>query len=52
MIANDIGSQKYKMNNEYNNVIIVDSKKTTQSGWKKKQEIARFIRKEIEKVIA
>lgn len=27
MIANDIGSQKYKMNNEYNSVIIVDSKK-------------------------
>ncbi|HSF27832.1 MAG TPA: bifunctional phosphopantothenoylcysteine decarboxylase/phosphopantothenate--cysteine ligase CoaBC [Nitrosopumilaceae archaeon] len=52
MIANDIGSQKYKMNTEYNNVIIVDSKKTTQSGWKKKQEIARFIRKMIEKAIA
>ena len=52
MIANDIGLQKYKMNNGYNNVIIVDSKKTTQSGWKKKQESARFIRKMIEKAIA
>jgi phosphopantothenoylcysteine decarboxylase/phosphopantothenate--cysteine ligase len=48
IIANDVGV-KYKKNPDYNNVIIVDSKKTTQSGWKKKSEIAKFIRKEIER---
>ncbi|MGI0011517.1 MAG: bifunctional phosphopantothenoylcysteine decarboxylase/phosphopantothenate--cysteine ligase CoaBC, partial [Nitrosopumilaceae archaeon] len=47
MIANDIGT-KYKKNSDYNNVILVNSKKVIQSGWKKKFEIARFIRKEIE----
>jgi phosphopantothenoylcysteine decarboxylase/phosphopantothenate--cysteine ligase len=51
IIANDIGT-KYKKNIDYNNVILVNSRHTVQSGWKKKQEIARFIRKEIEKVIA
>ena len=51
IIANDIGLKKYKENPNYNNVIIVDSKKTIQSGWKKKLDIAKFIRKEIEKRI-
>ena len=52
IIANDIGLKKYKENPDYNNVIIVDSKKTIQSGWKKKLDIAKFVRKEIEKRIA
>ncbi len=47
MIANDIGT-KYKKNSDYNNVILVNSKNTVQSDWKKKSEISRFIRKEIE----
>ncbi len=51
MIANDIGLKRYKMNPEYNNVVIIDSKKAIQSGWKKKIEIVKFIRKEIEKQI-
>ena len=51
IIANDIGLKKYKENPNYNNVIIVDSKKTIQSGWKKKLDIAKFVRKEIEKRI-
>ncbi len=51
IIANDIGLKKYKENPDYNNVIIVDSKKTIQSGWKKKLDIAKFVRKEIEKRI-
>src|SRR5438309_9367808 len=49
IIANDIGLKKYKENPDYNNVIIVDSKKTIQSGWKKKSDVAKFVRKEIEK---
>jgi len=51
IIANDIGLKKYKENPNYNNVIVVDSKKTIQSGWKKKLDIAKFVRKEIEKRI-
>jgi len=51
IIANDIGLKKYKENPNYNNVIIVDSKKTVQSGWKKKSDVAKFVRKEIEKRI-
>ncbi len=49
IVANDIGLKKYKENSDYNNVIIIDTKNTIQSGWKKKLEITRFIRKEIEK---
>ena len=49
IIANDIGLKKYKENPNYNNVIIVDSKKIVQSGWKKKSYVAKFVRKEIEK---
>lgn len=52
IVANNIGLKKYKENPDYNNVIIVDSKKTIQSGWKKKLEIVKFVRKEIEKQIS
>ena len=48
MIANDIGSRRYKENPDYNNVIIVNSKRITQSGWKDKFAVARFIRNAIE----
>ncbi len=51
VIANDIGTKRYKENSSYNNVISVDSKSTTESGWKDKSKIAKFIRKEIEKRI-
>ena len=49
IVANDIGLKRYKENPEYNNVVVVDSKKVTQSGWKKKFEISKFIRREIER---
>ena len=52
IVANDIGLEKYKKNPDYNNIIIVNSKKITQSGWKKKSEIVRIIRKEIERQIS
>jgi phosphopantothenoylcysteine decarboxylase/phosphopantothenate--cysteine ligase len=47
IIANDIG-KKYQKNTNYNQVFFVDDKKTTTSGWKKKEKIVKFIRKEIE----
>lgn len=52
VVANDIGSTRYKQNSEKNNVIIVDSKKVVGSGWKDKGEIAKFIKKEIERRIS
>jgi len=51
IIANDVGIKKYKENSNYNNVIIVDSKKTIESGWKLKLKIVRFIRHELERRI-
>ncbi len=52
VIANDIGTKRYKENSGYNNVISIDLKNTTESGWKEKSKVAKFIRKEIEKRIS
>lgn len=49
IIANNIGSSRYKKNSNNNEVLIIDSGKVRSSGWKKKQKIVKFIRKEIEK---
>lgn len=49
IVANDIGSEKYKRNPDCNEVLIVDSKKFIASGWKKKEKVAKFIIKELEK---
>lgn len=48
VIANDIGTKRYKENSDYNNVIVVDSKTITESGWKNKEKIVKFIRESIE----
>lgn len=48
IIANNIGSSRYKKNPNYNEVFIVNSGKVRSSGWKNKEKIAKFIRKEIE----
>lgn len=48
IVANDIGSSRYKKNPQNNQVIIVDSKRVIVSGWMKKQKIAKFIKKQIE----
>jgi len=48
IIANDIGS-KYQKNSNNNEVLIIGSGKVHSSGWKNKEKIARFIRKEIER---
>ncbi len=48
IIANDIGSIRYRKNPESNEVLVIDSHKVISSGWIKKEKIAKFIRKEIE----
>jgi phosphopantothenoylcysteine decarboxylase/phosphopantothenate--cysteine ligase len=48
IIANDIG-KKYQKNTNYNQVLIINNKKTISSGWKKKEKIVKIIKKEIEK---
>jgi phosphopantothenoylcysteine decarboxylase/phosphopantothenate--cysteine ligase len=48
IIANDIGTPRYKKNSQNNQVIIVDSEKNIVSGWMKKEKIAKIIRKQIE----
>ena len=48
IVANDIGSIRYKKNPRNNQVIIVDSKKNIVSGWMSKEKIAKLIRKQIE----
>ena len=37
MIANDIGSPRYKKNPNYNEILVVDSKRVISSGWKRKE---------------
>ena len=49
MVANDIGS-KYTSNN-YNEMILVNSKNVVKTGKKTKQKIAKIILKNIEKAI-
>ena len=52
IIANDIGLTRYKQNPDYNEVFIVSkNNKLAKSGWKKKTQIAKFIRKNIEEQI-
>ncbi|MNC87349.1 phosphopantothenate--cysteine ligase [compost metagenome] len=51
IIANDIGSKRYKKNPESNEVLIIDSNRVISSGWMKKEKIAKLIIKEIENKI-
>ncbi|MCH8860703.1 MAG: bifunctional phosphopantothenoylcysteine decarboxylase/phosphopantothenate--cysteine ligase CoaBC [Thaumarchaeota archaeon] len=48
MIANDIGSARYRKNPDYNEILIVNSKKAVSSGWKRKEKLAKLIKKELE----
>ena len=48
IVANDIGTKQYKKNPDYNDILLVDSKETKSSGWKKKEKIVKIIKKEIE----
>lgn len=47
VIANDIG-KKYQKNPNMNKVLIVDKNNVKASGWKKKEDVVKFIKKEIE----
>jgi len=49
IIANDIGSSRYKKNPDFNEIILVNSKKAVSSSWKRKEKLAKIIRKAIEK---
>ncbi len=51
MIANDIGSDRYMKNPDYNEILLVNSGKAISSGWKRKVKLAKIIRKELEKRI-
>jgi len=48
MIANDIGT-RYRKNPDFNEIVIVNSKKAVSSGWKRKEKLAKLVRKELEK---
>ena len=48
IIANDVGTSRYRNNPENNEILIVNSHKVISSGWKKKEKIVKLIRKEIE----
>jgi len=50
IIANDIG-EKYQKNPDYNEIILVNSKKTVSSGLKRKEKLAKIIRKQLEKIL-
>ena len=48
IVANDIGT-RYRKNPSQNNVIVIDSDTESESGWKDKEKIAKFICNKIEK---
>ena len=50
IIANDIG-KKYQGNRDSNEVLVVDSKKVASSGRRRKEKVAKFIRRHIEQKI-
>ncbi len=50
IIANDIGT-KYQKNPDFNEILLVNSKKTVSSGWKRKEKLVKIIRKQLENII-
>jgi len=50
IIANDIGT-RYQKNPDYNEIILVNSKKSVSSGWKRKEKLVKIIRKQLEKIL-
>jgi len=38
-------------NPDFNEIILVNSKKAVSSGWKRKEKIAKIIRKQLEKIL-
>jgi len=50
IVANDIGD-RYQKNPDYNEILLVNSKKTISSGWKRKEKLSKLIRKQLEKIL-
>jgi len=50
IIANDIGD-RYRKNPDYNEIILVNSRKAVSSGWRRKEKLAKLIRKQLEKIL-
>jgi len=50
IIANDIGI-RYQKNPDFNEIILVNSKKAVSSGWKRKERLTKLIRKQLEKIL-
>jgi len=50
IIANDIGT-RYQKNPDYNEILLVNSKKAISSGSKRKEKLAKLIRKQLEKIL-
>ena len=48
IIANDVGTARYKKNSQKNQIVIVDSEKNIVSSWMNKEKIAKIIKKQIE----
>lgn len=49
IIANDVGKTRYKKNPNKNEILFIDKDKIKYSGWKKKETLAKMIKKELEK---
>ena len=52
IIANDVGDPRYRRNPAYNEVLIIDGEGTRSSGRRRKERIAKIIKKEIESRVA
>jgi len=50
IIANDIGT-RYQKNPDFNEILLVNSKKAVSSGLKRKEKLAKIIRKQLEKIL-
>ena len=50
IIANDIGA-RYQKNPDFNEILLVNSGKTVSSGLKRKEKLAKIIRKQLEKLL-
>jgi len=50
IIANDIGLSRYRKNPDYNEILLVNSKKAVSSGWKRKEKLVKIIRKKLETI--
>jgi len=50
IVANDIGT-RYQKNPNFNEILLVNSKKAVSSGWKRKEKLTKIIRKQLEKIV-